>query len=42
MSRVPLQKKVLSTNDRIAAELREAFERNGILALNLISSPGAG
>ena len=42
MSKVPLQKKVLSTNDRLAAELREAFERNGILALNLISSPGAG
>ena len=42
MSKVPLQKKVLSANDRIAAELREGFERNGILALNLISSPGAG
>jgi len=42
MSKVPLQKKILSSNDRIAAELREAFDRSGILALNLISSPGAG
>jgi hydrogenase nickel incorporation protein HypB len=42
MSKIPLQKKVLSTNDRIAAELRATFEQNGILALNLISAPGAG
>jgi hydrogenase nickel incorporation protein HypB len=42
MSRVPLERKVLSENDRIAAELRSAFERSGVLCLNLISSPGAG
>jgi hydrogenase nickel incorporation protein HypB len=42
MNRVPLEKKVLSENDRIAAELRERFRENGVLCLNLISSPGSG
>jgi hydrogenase nickel incorporation protein HypB len=42
MSRVTLEKKVLSENDRIAAELRERFRRSGVLCLNFISSPGAG
>jgi hydrogenase nickel incorporation protein HypB len=42
MSRVPLEKKVLSENDRIAAELRERFRENGVLCLNLISAPGSG
>jgi len=42
MSRLPLEKKVLSENDRIAAELRSRFAEHGILCLNLVSSPGAG
>ena len=42
MSRVPLERKVLSENDRIAAELRARFLEHRILCLNLISSPGAG
>ena len=42
MNRVPLEKKVLSENDRLAAELRERFREHGVLALNLISSPGSG
>jgi hydrogenase nickel incorporation protein HypB len=42
MKRVPLEKKVLSENDRIAAELRECFREHGTLCLNLISSPGSG
>ena len=42
MSRVPLERKVLSENDRIAADLRERFLANGVLCLNLISSPGSG
>jgi hydrogenase nickel incorporation protein HypB len=42
MNRVPLERKVLSENDRIAAELRERFFANGVLCLNLISSPGSG
>jgi hydrogenase nickel incorporation protein HypB len=42
MNRVPLEKKVLSENDRIAATLRERFRKHGTLCLNLISSPGSG
>ena len=42
MNRVPLEKKVLSENDRIAAELRERFRQNHVLVVNLISSPGSG
>lgn len=42
MNRVPLERKVLSENDRIAAELRNRFAELGILCLNLVSSPGAG
>src|SRR5215471_2035970 len=42
MNRVPLEKKVLSENDRLAAELRERFREQGVLCLNLISSPGSG
>jgi hydrogenase nickel incorporation protein HypB len=40
--RVPLERKVLNENDRIAATLRERFKRNGTFCLNLISSPGSG
>ena len=42
MNRVPLEKKVLSENDRLAGGLRDRFRDNGVLCLNLISSPGAG
>lgn len=42
MNRVPLEKKVLSENDRVAAELRERFRQNNVLVVNLISSPGSG
>jgi hydrogenase nickel incorporation protein HypB len=42
MERVPLERKVLSENDRIAAELRARFAEHNILCLNLISSPGSG
>jgi len=42
MERVSLERKILSENDRIAADLRALFAEHNILALNLISSPGAG
>jgi hydrogenase nickel incorporation protein HypB len=42
MSKVQLEQKVLSENDRIAGELRTKFRENGVLCLNLISSPGSG
>jgi hydrogenase nickel incorporation protein HypB len=42
MNRVPLERKILSENDRIAAALRERFRERGTFCLNLISSPGSG
>ena len=42
MNRVPLEKRILGENDRIAATLRKRFQDNGTLCLNLISSPGSG
>jgi hydrogenase nickel incorporation protein HypB len=42
MKRVPLERKVLSENDRIAGELRARFREHGVFCLNLIGSPGAG
>ena len=42
MERVPLERKVLNENARIAAELRARFAEHNILCLNLISSPGSG
>ena len=41
-TKVPLERKVLNENDRLAAELRGEFARHGIRCLNLISSPGSG
>jgi hydrogenase nickel incorporation protein HypB len=38
----PVAKKVLNENDRVAAALRRRFRERGVLALNFISSPGAG
>jgi hydrogenase nickel incorporation protein HypB len=42
MSMIPVEKKVLNENQRIAASLRSRFEEQEILCLNLISSPGSG
>ena len=42
MRQVPLERKVLSENDRIATGLRRRFAETGVLCLNLISSPGSG
>jgi hydrogenase nickel incorporation protein HypB len=42
MNRVGLERKVLNENDRLAAGLRDRFETNNVLCVNLISSPGAG
>ena len=40
--KVTVEKKILSENDRVAAELRARFEQNRLLVLNLVSSPGSG
>jgi hydrogenase nickel incorporation protein HypB len=37
-----LEKKVLSENDRLAAELRQRYREQNILCVNFISSPGSG
>jgi len=39
---VPIEKKVLSENDKLAAAIREMLAERKILALNLVSSPGSG
>lgn len=39
---IPVVRRVLEANEQTAAGLREFFKRHAILALNLISSPGAG
>lgn len=39
---VPVEKKVLGENQRIAEELRQRYAKSGTLCLNLISSPGSG
>jgi len=39
---VPLVRKVLNENDRIAGGLRARFRSNGTRCINLISSPGSG
>jgi hydrogenase nickel incorporation protein HypB len=42
MTIIPVEKKVLSENQRIAMSLRGRFKEHGTLCLNLISSPGSG
>lgn len=42
MSVVTIERKVLQKNDDLAAGNRHLFARNGLLVLNLVSSPGAG
>lgn len=39
---VPVEKKVLNENARLAAGLREKFAASGTVVVNLISSPGSG
>ncbi len=40
--RETVEKKVLSENDRLAAELRQRYRDQNIFCVNLISSPGSG
>jgi hydrogenase nickel incorporation protein HypB len=37
-----IERDILARNDAFAAENRRGFEQNGVLALNLVSSPGSG
>lgn len=40
--KINIEKKVLSENDRLAGQIRADLGEKGILALNLVSSPGSG
>lgn len=42
MTRIEVQQKVLSENERIAKELRERIQAHDVYCPNFISSPGAG
>lgn len=42
MKNVRIAKKVLSDNDRLAADLRRQFRDSGVTVVNLLSSPGSG
>ena len=39
---ITVRESLLAANDRIAAHVREHFDAHGVLAVNLMSSPGAG
>ncbi len=40
--RIPILEKILSANDRLAVENRARLDQAGVLAVNLMASPGAG
>jgi hydrogenase nickel incorporation protein HypB len=40
--KIPVEKKVLSENDKLAAEIRAQLKQRSIVALNFVSSPGSG
>lgn len=40
--RIPVIEKVLSANDRLAADNRAMLDQAGVFAINLMASPGAG
>ncbi len=40
--KIKIEKKVLSENDRLAAQIRSSLSRASILSINLVSSPGSG
>ena len=39
---IPVYENLLAANDLVAAHVREHFDERGVLAVNLMSSPGAG
>jgi hydrogenase nickel incorporation protein HypB len=40
--KIEIEEKVLSENDKIAAEIRKRMKEKNIISLNLVSSPGSG
>jgi len=41
-AKIRIEKKILSENDKIAAQIRERLHNKNIVSLNLVSSPGSG
>ncbi len=39
---IQMEKKVLSENDKLAAEIREQLKKDKVASLNFVSSPGSG
>ena len=42
VEKIAVEKKVLSENDRLAAEIRARLQEHGVVSLNFVSSPGSG
>ena len=42
MANIKLEKKILSRNDMLAAELRQQFLKERVAVINMVSSPGSG
>ncbi len=42
MAEISVRRRILSANDEVAAENRDAFQEHHILAVNIMASPGAG
>jgi hydrogenase nickel incorporation protein HypB len=42
MSQIDVGEKIFSTNDQIAAQVRDTLDGRGLVGLNLMGSPGAG
>ncbi len=42
MPEISVEQDIMSANDRLAAEVRSRLDAAGVLALNLMASPGAG
>lgn len=40
--KIPIEQKVLSENDKLAKEIRQALTAQNIVSMNLVSSPGSG
>ncbi|HDN78835.1 MAG TPA: hydrogenase accessory protein HypB [Chloroflexi bacterium] len=40
--KVPVVKSILAANDQIAQENRQLFDEKGVMAVNIMASPGAG
>ncbi|NUO79723.1 hydrogenase nickel incorporation protein HypB [candidate division KSB1 bacterium] len=40
--KISVEKKVLSENDKLAADIRGQLKQRGLVALNFVSSPGSG